>query len=429
MTPGNILTAPRGPHSRLGASAAHRWMSCPGSIRMSEGIKQPTTIYQLEGTAAHALAAYALTTGHPPRGYEKSTYTFTVWNDIEAVDVEAEEGGYVRVPVTDEMRDAVQLYVDTVAGLETATSTTVVEKTVRFTELDMGEEVESTLDAAVLDTTKISVVDLKYGQGVTVEARDNRQLRMYALGAFLLLTPEQRLEIKEITVSIVQPRTAHVEGSVRTEYLTPYDVMRFGQAMEAAARATHRPDAPLVPGEKQCQFCPAKAHCPALSAAAQDAASDAFALAPLDAPELLPDVTRMPIEAVSELYQRAPLVRTFLTALEQRITAELAAGGAVPGFKLVEKRAQRVWAEGEEETAASLKEMGLAHDEIFKAALKSPAQIEKVVGKNKLPKEMVARVVSGVTLTTEDDPRPAVTPAEVVFPALPGPRSDLGETE
>lgn len=415
------MKAPRGPHARLGASSAHRWMRCPGSIRMSDGIAGPTTLYQLEGTAAHALAEHALS-GRSPTGWAGGH-----WREIVEVDVELEDGGIRKIPVTDEMRDAVQLYVDTVRGLETETSELLTEQSFSLSALAPPEPMFGTADAVLLDQARITVVDFKYGQGVTVEVEDNDQLRMYAVGALLLAAGSDgpwTSDVPEIATVIVQPRTAHVDGTVRTRYYTNDEIKSFARELMRAAAATRDPSAPLVPGEKQCRFCPARGHCPALAAAAQDAAADAFALAPLDAPELLPDVTRMPIEVVSELYQRAPLVRTFLTALEQRITAELSAGGVVPGFKLVEKRAQRVWAEEGTETARALVNMGLEEHEVYDLKLKSPAQIEKIIGKHRLPQEMVTRVVNGVTLTTEDDPRPAVTEAQVVFPALSAPKED-----
>ena len=47
------------PHAALGASTAHRWMSCPGSVRLAAGIDVPASTYAEEGAAAHMLARSA----------------------------------------------------------------------------------------------------------------------------------------------------------------------------------------------------------------------------------------------------------------------------------------------------------------------------------------------------------------------------------
>ena len=48
-------------HSRFGASSAHRWMACPGTIRMCEGIPERSSAYADEGTQAHELLELRLT--------------------------------------------------------------------------------------------------------------------------------------------------------------------------------------------------------------------------------------------------------------------------------------------------------------------------------------------------------------------------------
>ena len=48
-------------HARLSPSAASRWISCPASVRLLEGLEQaPSSPYAAEGTKAHALAELRL---------------------------------------------------------------------------------------------------------------------------------------------------------------------------------------------------------------------------------------------------------------------------------------------------------------------------------------------------------------------------------
>ena len=86
----------------------------------------------------------------------------------------------------------------------------------------------------------------------------------------------------------------------------------------------------------------------------------------------------------------------------------LKAGTAVPGFKLVPKRATRQWVDPEQAQTA-LEGIGLDQTELMETKLLSPAQMEKVLKKRKLsmPADLIVAISSGNTLATEDDPRPA----------------------
>jgi hypothetical protein len=86
----------------------------------------------------------------------------------------------------------------------------------------------------------------------------------------------------------------------------------------------------------------------------------------------------------------------------------LQAGGTVPGYKLVPKRATRQWVDPAKAQAA-LEDLGLDQTELMETKLLSPAQAEKVLKKHKLamPGDLIVAVSSGDTLATEDDPRPA----------------------
>jgi len=47
-------------HALLSPSSSERWISCPPSVRMSEGIEEKPSEYAAEGTAAHSLCEYKL---------------------------------------------------------------------------------------------------------------------------------------------------------------------------------------------------------------------------------------------------------------------------------------------------------------------------------------------------------------------------------
>lgn len=424
-------------HARLGASSAHRWMNCVGSPRMSAGLPNPETEYQLEGRAAHALAEHAFAT--LGQMYQNPDGSFTpAWRKAVKVLVESEEGPKAW-PVTEEMIDAVQLFVTTVWDAhEKLGGKLAIERTFDLAIIRPPEPMFGTADAVIVGENSIDIFDLKYGIGVVVEVQDNEQLLYYALGAILaeftrrVMDPKNAATVEdgetileaatkmfdEVRITIVQPRATHTDGPVRSSLtFSGADVRVFAEKLLDRARATQDRNAPLTAGS-WCQFCPARGHCPELAAHAKVAAQTDFESVPMEAP---PDVERMDIARVSELLKGIEVLKIFVAALTERVTRELEAGREVPGWKLVQKRAQRQWNNAEDvEMFASV----LGFDP-YQRELMSPAQMEKVIGKAGLPEELYSRVSSGLTLVASSDPRPAaaVGPAED-FAQLPKPEND-----
>lgn len=430
-------------HARLSASSSHRWMNCPGSIRMSEGLEDPETIYQIEGRAAHALAEFALSEkgqrpyALPGTGTDTHSPSFVdTWRAQVAVKVDTKDGP-VAFPVDDTMREAVALYVNTVFDIRWKMSGKLyVERTFNLAMLNPPEPMFGTADAVIVGDRSIHVVDLKYGAGVTVEAHDNAQLLYYALGAILMeftrrvmdpsdpfgtevsgpIIDEATRMFDDIRVTIVQPRAPHTDGPVR-ESLTfaGADIKAFAEKLMARAEDTQGNNAPLHSGS-WCQFCPARGHCPELAAHAKLVAQTDFESVPMEAP---PDVEHMPIERVAAILQNVDVLNIFIASLKQRITRELEAGREVPGWKLVNKRAQRQWL-SEEMLREWAEGNGLPGESIYEKRLLSPAQLEKLIGKLAVPAELYASVSSGTTLVPDSDPRPAAAVGPAAdFIALP----------
>jgi hypothetical protein len=133
-------------------------------------------------------------------------------------------------------------------------------------------------------------------------------------------------------------------------------------------------------------------------------AQTTFAAMPLDVP---PAPESMPIEIVADILQKLPVLEQWAKDVRAYVLTKLEAGEEVPGFKLVEKRKTRKWV-SEAAVEGFLEESGWGPEDIFKQELKSPAQIEKLVGKKNLPGGLVVSTSSGYTLATDADKRPAV---------------------
>jgi hypothetical protein len=348
-------------------------MKCPGSVALCEDIPSTSSVFADEGTAAHMLAERCLKNGRDPASFLGEIIVITP---------------NVNFVVTDTMVEAVQLYIDTVGEVARGPRVLDVEYAISLSWIPGLED--GTVDAAV---DPRDIIDLKYGAGVPVEVADNPQLKLYALGAFGLG--------RAVRTTIVQPRCPHPEGSVRSIEYTAMELMDFALEVADAAWATLQPNAPLVPGD-QCRFCPARAVCPALRAEIMAAGDEIFGgLVTVDEP------TALSPERLADLLGKARLLKTWMKAIEVHAHAEALAGRAPPGFKLVASRAMRKWSASPDDVLAAVSEFGLTSDDVYETSLVSPAQMDKLLKKNKkaiVP--FVTKVSGGTILVDESDPRP-----------------------
>ena len=123
------------------------------------------------------------------------------------------------------------------------------------------------------------------------------------------------------------------------------------------------------------------------------------------APNHVAQIKALDAPLIGEMLTKADLLEQWITDLRALAFQMLHAGGTVPGYKLVPKRATRQWVDPEKARAA-LEDLGLDQIELMETKLLSPAQAEKKV-KN-LPEGLTVSVSSGDTVAPESDPRPAV---------------------
>lgn len=231
-------------HAKLSPSSSHRWLLCPGSIAACEGIPDVENDYTLEGTAAHDIASIALTAGC-------SAYDVILTNDhLKHLQI----SGKTKASETKLLRllDFVQQYIDYVNQYKNL----IIEKRVDYS--PWVRNGFGTADAISIDENLLTIIDLKFGEGVKVFAPNNSQLMLYALGAIHTLKnklPEpQKLDIKMV---IHQPRFNHVD-----EHTMPgSELMEWSKYVEHRAKLCLKSNAERVPGFTQCRFCPAKNEC------------------------------------------------------------------------------------------------------------------------------------------------------------------------
>lgn len=358
-------------HSDTGASGMERWANCPASVALCAKMPKTTSAYAEEGTIAHEVADYILTKGHEPKG------------------------------VDPEMLEAVQVYVDYVQGIWKAVKPHPLNRfssELKFSHPDIHEGFRGTADCVMYDgeNKTLFVVDYKHGMGIPVEAVNNKQLCYYGIGALLAF----KTPVEKIVLSIVQPRYS-AERAIKTWEISPLDILEFLGVLTDAIEATEKSDAALVPGDKQCQFCAAKPICPALKEKALTAAKREFAVDSLSA---------LDSESIGKLLADAEVVESWCKGVKQFAYSEAVQGRVPTGFKLVPKRATRKWTD----IAEAGKYLGthvnsnLLHELMTEPELKTPAQVEKIIG-GKAGKEIVeglcVAISTGNTLVPDSDQR------------------------
>jgi len=355
-------------HASLGASNAHRWLACAGSVKAESGLPNTSSVFALEGTTAHDLAELTLTT---------SDTALDLFEDQE-------------------MAEFVRIYTDYVRSLSDISDLVLIEQRVDYS--DWVPKGFGTADAIVLNGETLNVVDLKYGMGVQVYAEDNPQGMLYALGAYAEVN--HITEIKNVVITIVQPRLDHIsEWSISVE-----DLLRWAEWVTQRAEATQAEDAPREAGEKQCRFCKAKHNCAALLKH-----TEAVLLTDFDNIDGLPNVDTLTDEQMASVLASKSLIDGWISAIATHATDRLEAGDGFTGYKLVEGRSVRRWYD--DETAEfRLREIFGAEMAVTTKVI-SPTQAQKILGAKRKDEiaEMIVKPAGKPTLVPDSDKRLAIS--------------------
>lgn len=222
-----------GLHSELGPSSSDRWMNCPGSVLATRGMKGQSE-YAAEGTAAHELSKWVRETGKPALDWKGTTIVV----------------GDYQFKVGKPMIDSVQTFVDDCAKLP---GDAYFEERVDYEEIVPGGF--GTSDDIRITEGLCTVTDLKHGTGVKVFAKENSQLKLYALGTYW--KHRWLYEFDRIVLRICQPRLRHFE----TDEISLGHLLQWGfDVVRPAAKIAMTPGAPIVAGP-WCKFCKIKETC------------------------------------------------------------------------------------------------------------------------------------------------------------------------
>ena len=385
-----------GTHATLSASSSKRWLSCPPSARLEEKLRdrfgERSSVYAEEGTKAHALAELKLR----HLNGEFNDFLFNV-----------RRGKMGDIPM--EMDRYTDVYVDVVleklfaARKNDPGAQLYIEQRLDFSPWVPGGF--GTGDAVIVSDQTLEVCDLKYGKGVPVSAVDNPQARLYGLGAINMFGKIYNFE--HVRNTIIQPRL----DSISDETLTRAELLEWGESIKPIAQEAWEGKGEFTTGD-HCKFCAARAICAKRASEALSIVRYGF-----DTPNVISDDDLPGILAVLDVAEQ------WCKDIRDYAKSQALNGVRLYGWKLVRGRRGARSFTDEQMVREQLNRAGFDNDTIEKHGLKSPSEIEKIVGKaafDALVGSFVAQKEGALELAPEDDKRPEYSSANVDF-------EDMGE--
>lgn len=232
-------------HAKLSASGSERWLGCPGSVRMCEGMPAVDNYASIRGTNTHTLIQFMLEVSNW-RYYlfhrDAKAFKEFIGFDEEMLSNAGFAYKYV-MKERERMRECYGIYPQLFS-----------EKKVELSGVGFG-----TSDIILYHPYGLlHVMDYKNGT-YTVNPKGNTQGLYYGVAAADLFG----WNFSELAITIIQPNGSNQSNPIRTWCPEWQDLEEAGAYLRAGAKRTEKKNAPLVVDNKSCWFCPARAKCPA----------------------------------------------------------------------------------------------------------------------------------------------------------------------
>lgn len=468
-------------HALLSPSAAKKWLGCPAALACEFGIPNESGHAAVLGTAMHTISEIHLNRyiDGTARALEADEGCYVMDNGKGGIEAKAKaKAPKDGVLITKDMIDQCRKYTDYCKPIIDAADYVKLEMRAELTQIlhpgyvGVGElngghtkvtpvQTFGTADLVAVmpraDGDHMLIIgDLKTGRH-RVEAKENKQLMLYALGVMRRL--RRKYDITLVRLVIFQPYA----GGESEWDITPEALEQFGKF--AAARAVKALDAfykgkknlkiaDFKPSADACQWCRFAEKCTARAKSAvqigggqtasdsdlSDETPERAALlairklcndadymdvwgdvAPHSILGLIPDLdgggqaktaatdnaTEMTPEQLKSAYDKLPELRQHIATTEKAVYSALHKGVKVPGLKLVEgKPGNRAWTDAK---AAGEAWVGAGYEEslLQKEVMLSPSEADKTLTKEQLEvlKPFVTRKPGQPSVAPEDDKR------------------------
>ena len=360
-------------HAKLSASSAHRWMNCNPSANLEREFADKTSEAAAEGSAAHALCEHKLRKALKMRSVRPVS-------KYDSDEMEMYTNSYVEF-VLEQIEVAKQHCTDPFVLIEQR--------------LDFSCYVPDgfgTGDCLIVADKLLHIIDFKYGLGVLVDAEENPQMMLYALGALQLF--DALYDIDTISMSIFQPRRENVS----TWTITVAELKEWAEKiLRPKAELAFKGEGEFNPGP-WCTFCKAAVKCRARAEEKLVLAQYEFTKPPLLTDEEIEDI----LSRLDDLTKWA----NEITAYAQ--DAAINHGKQWNGFKLVEGRSVRKYSD---EAAVVAAATAAGYRDIYKKSLIPITEMEKLMGK-----KTFAEVLGGLVIKPHG--KPTLVPASDKRPAI-----------
>ncbi|QBQ80556.1 hypothetical protein WF5505_00056 [Escherichia phage vB_EcoS_WF5505] len=438
-------------HSLLGPSGSKKWMGCPAALVVEKGIPNESGQAAINGTSMHTVSEVVLNriiAGEKKLSAKtyKGCYVENEGKGPVKAHPKAPKGG---VLVNDDMVKQCDAYIDHWRPLLEVAEFVQLEMRADLTRiLHPGFEIDGnrvktfgTADMVMVmkktDGTYMLIVgDLKTGRH-KVEAKENKQLMLYALG--LLRKLQTMYDITTVRLVIFQPYCGGAsEWDITVEALEIFAKFASKRAIDAldaysrGKKGLTRAD--FRPSVDACQWCRFADQCSARAKAAidtmtpptatdDDLADEAPKATDREARKAARRAKRgkkeeeapgaMSAAELRKAYEGLDAMRQHIKAIESAVFKAVMAGdGESLGLKMVAgKEGIRKWAD-ESEVIEVFTKARIKRDVMYKETLLSPTDAEKVL-KDEKPKvwaklcDKITRAPAKPVLAPIDDPRPA----------------------
>lgn len=307
----------------LRASSAHRWVHCYGSVAVCAPFSEDDSPDAQEGIAGHWAAT----------------------EPLEGRVVNLGDRAPNGVAITQEMIDGAALYHAAVLP-RIAAGWLHVEDTLPMP--DIHPQNGGTVDTWGMgyDAWVLHVVDYKFGHGF-VEVFENWQLIDYVSGIVSELLrrgalPENYEELLTVELTIVQPRSYHRDGPVRSWRTRLVDLRAQFNLLRDSAALAMRPGAATRTGE-WCEHCPGRHVCRTLQNASLQIADRAG-----DSTPFALDATQTGNE-LRWLRHARDLLDARITGLSAEALTRIRKGESVAHFRAEHSVGNEKWIPGKEE--------------------------------------------------------------------------------
>lgn len=344
-------------HAVLSPSGASRWMACTPSARLEENFPESTSEAAEEGTVAHALGELLI------RQKLKLLTKAQFNKSFKEIEADKYYSGSMYEYADEYATFIVEKFNAT--KKHTPDAEIFIEQKIDLTRFI--PEGFGTGDCFIVADRILDFTDYKHGKGVRVDAVNNKQMMIYALGAYIEFSI--LYEIETVRMTIYQPRI----DNISTFEISVKELLEWSEKeLKPKARLAFDGEGKYVPGD-HCRFCRAKALCKANANKQMKPVTDSY----YKNPDLMNKLD------VAYIVKEGDVIVKWINSVKEFALAEALNGESFDGLKLVEGRSNRVYS-NPDEVAKALIAAGYKEAIIYEKNLLGLTKMEKALGKKEM---------------------------------------------